>query len=93
MLTLGRALVGHPKLMLLDELSEGIQPNIIHLIGEIALKASRELNMSILVSEQHIGMIQQISNRAYAIDKGTVVGMLTHDELQVYDAVQRFLIV
>lgn len=93
MLTLGRALVGRPKLMLLDELSEGIQPNIIHLIGEIALKASKELNMSILISEQHIGIIQQISNRAYAIDKGTIVGELTREELQEYNRVQQYLVV
>lgn len=93
MLTFGRALVGRPKLMLLDELSEGIQPNVVDKIGEIALLVSKELGLTILISEQHIGIIQQISHRAYAIDKGTVVGILSREELQDYGLVQKYLVV
>lgn len=93
MLTFGRALVGRPKLMLLDELSEGIQPNVVMQIGEIALKAAKELGLTIMISEQHIGIIQQISDRAYAIDKGTVVGTLSREELQDYGLVQKYLVV
>lgn len=93
MLTFGRALVGRPKLMLLDELSEGIQPNVVYQIGEIALRAAKELGLTILISEQHIGIIQQISDRAYAIDKGTVVGTLSREELQDYTLVQKYLVV
>jgi len=93
MLSIGRALVGKPYLLLLDELSEGIQPNVIHQIGEIALKCARELQLTVLFNEQHMGLIQQIADRSYAMDKGVIVGNLTREELRDYDIVQKYLTV
>ncbi|MCD8083446.1 MAG: ABC transporter ATP-binding protein, partial [Clostridiales bacterium] len=70
MLSIARALVGRAKMILLDEPSEGIQPNLAQQIGEIILRCSREMGLTIMLSEQHMGLIQQVSQHCYAIDKG-----------------------
>lgn len=81
MLSIARVLVGEPKLIILDEPSEGVQPNVVHQIGEIILKCNQDLDLTILMVEQHLRLIQQTARRAYAIDKGTVVGELDRDGL------------
>lgn len=93
MLAIGRALVGNPKLLLLDEPSEGIQPNIVHQIGGIIKLISTDLGLTVLFVEQHIGLIQQMANRCYAIDKGTIVGELNQEQLLSYDKVKTYLAV
>lgn len=91
MLSVGRVLTGNPELMLLDEPSEGVQPNIVQMIGEIMLRINRELGLTVLLVEQHIGLIQQISQRCYAMDKGVIVDEMNHDQLMDYDHLKTYL--
>lgn len=81
MLALGRALVGRPELLLLDEPSMGIQPSIIQEIGRALLKLNQEEKLTILLVEQNTGLIAQVAHRAYAMDKGRIVATLTREKL------------
>ena len=73
MLAIGRALVGAPHLLLLDEPSEGVQPSIVQEIGEsINMLNSRE-GLTVLLVEQNLDLMQKVVQRAYVIDKGRVV--------------------
>jgi urea transport system ATP-binding protein len=82
MLAIGRALVGRPDLLLLDEPSLGMQPSIIQEIGESLIRLNRDEGLSILLVEQNIGLISHIAQRAYAMNKGRMVASLTRDALQ-----------
>jgi urea transport system ATP-binding protein len=71
-LAIGRALVGNPSLMLLDEPSEGVQPSIVELICE-ALRAIRdELGTTLVFVEQNLDTILAIGERCYVLEKGRV---------------------
>jgi len=81
MLAIGRALVGNPDLLLLDEPSEGIQPSIVKQIQRDIPQISDELSMTVLFVEQNLGVIQEMSERCYAIERGEIVDELEADEL------------
>lgn len=87
-LAIGRALVGKPELLLLDEPSEGIQPNIIKMIRDIIRQINRDLGLTVLFVEQHIGLIMELSDRCYAMDKGSIVG--EHNEISA-DTIKKYL--
>lgn len=91
MLSIARTLIGRPKLMMLDEPSEGIQPNLAFQIGEIVKKSSQDMGLSVIISEQHIGLIQTCAQKCYALDKGIVIGELNGDEIQDYNCIKRYL--
>jgi branched-chain amino acid transport system ATP-binding protein len=93
MLSIARALVGRPKLMLLDEPSEGIQPNLVQQIGEIVQRCAGDMGITVILCEQHMGLIQQVAERCYAIDKGIVVGELQKDEIKDYSKLKKYLTV
>lgn len=92
MLAIGRALVGHPELLLLDEPSLGIQPSIVHEIGETLLRLNREEALTILLVEQNTRLIEHVAMRAYAMDKGRIVANLARDAL-TRDALVEYLAV
>lgn len=92
MLAIGRALVGSPDLLLLDEPSEGIQPSIVQQIQRDIPAISDELGMTVLFVEQNLGVIRAMSERCYAIERGTVVDELAADQL-TDDALAEFLAV
>ena len=93
MLSIARTLIGRPDLIILDEPSEGIQPNLAQQIGEIVHRCSKEMNITVLIAEQHMGLIQMASERCYAIDKGTIIASLGPDEISDYSKVQKYLTV
>lgn len=72
-LAIGRALIGNPALMLLDEPSEGIQPSIVQMICAALQSFCRELGTTILFVEQNLDTILAISGRCYVMDKGRIV--------------------
>ncbi len=72
-LAIGRALVLDPKVLLLDEPTEGIQPNIVHDIGSIILKLNQEQGMTILIVEQKLPFARRVGQRYILMDRGRKV--------------------
>ena len=72
-LAIGRVLIGNPTLMLLDEPSEGVQPNIVQMICEALKSIRKELGTTILFVEQNLDTILAISERCYVMEKGQIV--------------------
>ncbi len=72
-LAIARALLTDPKLLILDEPTEGIQPNIIDQIGETLMKIRGEGKMSILLVEQYLDFCLEVADRFYVMDRGAVV--------------------
>jgi len=70
-LTIARTLMGNPRLLLLDEPSEGLAPLLIRTIEEQINLLKRE-GMTILLSEQSLSFALKISDRAYILEKGQV---------------------
>jgi urea transport system ATP-binding protein len=69
-LAIGRALVLEPKLLILDEPTEGIQPNIVHEIGDIILKLNKEEGLTVLLVEQKLPFARRIASEFCILDKG-----------------------
>ncbi len=79
-LAIARALLTEPKILILDEPTEGIQPNIIDLIGETLLKIKKEGKLSILLVEQYLDFCLSVGDSFYIMDRGTIVaeGLIAH---------------
>ena len=71
-LAIARALVSHPKLLILDEPTEGIQPSIIEDIATAIERVNKELGITILIVEQYLDFVLSVSNRYYVMDKGEI---------------------
>lgn len=71
-LSIARALVRRPRMLLLDEPTEGIRPTVVRQIEDtIALLAGRD-GMSVLLVEQHVGFAQRLADRYAVIERGRV---------------------
>ena len=69
-LAIGRALVLEPKMLILDEPTEGIQPNIVHEIGDIVLKLNKEEGLTVLLVEQKLPFARRVASEFCILDKG-----------------------
>lgn len=72
-LAIGRALVLDPKLLILDEPTEGIQPNIVAEIGDIIRRLNREIGLTVLLVEQKLPFARKVGDRFCLLDRGHVV--------------------
>ena len=88
-LAIARALMGKPSLLLLDEPTEGIQPNIVQDIEQAVQRIIREQGISVLLVEQHLHFVRQ-ANRYYAMQRGGIVASGPTSELS-QDVVEKFL--
>lgn len=91
MLAIGRVLVGQPDLMLLDEPSEGLQPNIVQQIGNDLKRINQELGTTVLFVEQNLELIIHLAQRGYVMDKGTVTANLGARDIVRQDALTNHL--
>ena len=73
MLAIGRALLTKPKLLMLDEPTEGIQPSIILEIEEALRRIKRELGLSVLLVEQYLDFAERLADKYVIMAKGAVV--------------------
>jgi|TARA_Y100000294_G_scaffold96217_1_gene89473 branched-chain amino acid transport system ATP-binding protein len=71
MLTIARALMGDPKIILLDEPSEGLAPNIVKIVGDV-ITAIKKQGISILLVEQNSFFACKLSDKIYIIDDGRI---------------------
>ncbi len=88
-LAIGRALVLEPKLLILDEPTEGIQPNIVHEIGDIVLRLNRDEGLTVLLVEQKLPFARRVASEFSILDKGRRVasgsiGELTDDVVRAH---------
>lgn len=90
-LAIGRALVAQPALLLLDEPSESIQPNIVVEIGETLKRLNEQLGLTIIVVEQNLGLIERVAQRGYVIDKGRVLAHLDRTAIRDRATMVRYL--
>ncbi len=93
MLAIARALISTPDLLLLDEPSDGVQPNIVEEIGEFIKGLNEDKGLTVLIVEQNIDLMQTVANRAYALDKGRVVAAVDRKDLMDTERVTTFLAV
>ncbi|MEB4593264.1 urea ABC transporter ATP-binding subunit UrtE [Candidatus Thiothrix sp. Deng01] len=91
-LAIGRALVLDPKLLILDEPTEGIQPNIVHEIGDIIRKLNQETGLTVLLVEQKLPFARRVGDRFCILDRGRQVAEGAMDALDE-GLVQRYLTV
>ena len=91
MLTVGRALMGNPDVILLDEPSEGLAPIMVQKIGDL-INALRKVGTTIVLAEQNLHFCLGLADRAVVIDKGVDVFCGTISELNANDEIkQRYL--
>jgi urea transport system ATP-binding protein len=90
-LAIARALLGRPRLLLLDEPTEGIQPSIILDIEKAVQRIMKETGISVLLVEQHLHFVRQ-SSFYYAMQRGGIVSSGATSELSD-DVIQEFLTV
>jgi urea transport system ATP-binding protein len=80
-LAIGRALVLSPKLLILDEPTEGIQPNIVQQIGDVIVRLNRELGLTVLVVEQKLPFVRRVASHFHIMNKGSIVASGAMEDL------------
>ncbi|MDP7556378.1 MAG: urea ABC transporter ATP-binding subunit UrtE [Nitrospinaceae bacterium] len=89
-LAIGRALILNPKLLILDEPAEGIQPNIVREIGDIIIHLNQEKGLTILIVEQKLPFARRVAQQFCILDKGRNVAADEMGNLGE-DIINRFL--
>lgn len=80
-LAIARALVTQPKLLVLDEPTEGIQPNVITQIGEVITRLTEEKGMTILLVEQYADFVRKFAHTFHVMNRGSFIAHGNTSEL------------
>ena len=80
-LAIGRALVLNPKMLILDEPTEGIQPNIVQEIGDVITQLINEIGLTVLLVEQKLPIAKRVADYFVIMERGSTVASGTIDEL------------
>lgn len=89
MLALGRALMGVPRLMILDEPSLGLQPNLVGKMFEMIQRINQERGMTVLLAEQNARKTLEIAHSGYVLQKGRIIAQGTAAEISENEVVKR----
>jgi branched-chain amino acid transport system ATP-binding protein len=92
MLAIGRALAGSPKVLLMDEPSEGLAPLIVDTIGELIVRL-KDRGLAILLAEQNLSFALAMASRGYVLEKGQIVDSGDVTSLQSHQVVRDYLMV
>ncbi|MFN0185301.1 MAG: ABC transporter ATP-binding protein [Aquabacterium sp.] len=90
MLAISRALMGRPRLMLLDEPSLGLSPKLTKEIFEIVVRINRERGTTILLVEQNANMALNVADDGYVLENGRIVMADTCERLREKDDIREF---
>ncbi|UZE94758.1 urea ABC transporter ATP-binding subunit UrtE [Alkalimarinus alittae] len=91
-LAIGRALVVDPKLLILDEPTEGIQPNVVQEIGDIIRKLNQETGLTVLLVEQKLPFARKVADNFCIMERGKRVAIGNIDDLSE-DLIKEYLTV
>jgi branched-chain amino acid transport system ATP-binding protein len=91
MLAIGRGLMTDPKLMLLDEPSDGIMPVLVKQIAEILLAINRNEKMTLLVVEQNVPMLFRMTDRFIIMEKGRIVAQGSRAQIAASEVMKEYL--
>lgn len=89
-LAIGRALVLDPKLLILDEPTEGIQPNVVRDIGDVIRRLNRDFGLTVLLVEQKLPFARRVADDFFMMEKGEIVATGAIDQLSE-ELVQQYL--
>lgn len=89
-LAIARCLMGEPKMILLDEPTEGIQPNVVMEIADILKKIVKETGITVVVVEQNLKFARRLASEYIIMQKGSVVAKGIMDELSD-DIIKKYL--
>ncbi|MGD8783621.1 MAG: urea ABC transporter ATP-binding subunit UrtE [Thioalkalispiraceae bacterium] len=91
-LAIGRALALEPSILILDEPTEGIQPNIVQEIGDIIIRLNKEENITVLLVEQKLPFARRVGEQFIVLDRGRRVAVGDMAQLNE-DLIQQYLTV
>ena len=89
MLSLGRALMGKPRLLILDGLSFGLQPNLVEKMFEMIQRIQKEWGTTILLAEQNARKTLEIANSGYVLQRGRIIASGKAAEIAENEVVKR----
>lgn len=91
MLAIGRGLMTDPRLMLLDEPSDGIMPTLVRQVAETLVRINRNEGMTIIIVEQNVPMVFAMAERCIILEKGRIVAGGSREEVSGTELMQQYL--
>ena len=91
MLAIARVLIGKPKLLILDEPSDGIQPSVTQEIAALVTRLNRTIGITTVLIEQNIDMVASCADRCAVMEKGSLVAEVSPSKLESPEFARRYL--